>query len=99
MTNFLAFFLTKLIRFGHLEVETCDGVTRVFGDRTGPRLAIRIADRAAERELTLDPELALGELYMDGRLEQTRGDLYDLLALGARNMCSYAGLSWLAVLN
>jgi cyclopropane-fatty-acyl-phospholipid synthase len=36
---------------------------------------------------------------MDGRLEQTRGDLYDLLALGARNMCSYAGLSWLAVLN
>jgi cyclopropane-fatty-acyl-phospholipid synthase len=36
---------------------------------------------------------------MDGRLKQTRGDLYDLLALGARNMCSYAGLSWLAVLN
>ena len=99
MTHFLAFFLNNLIRFGHLEVETCDGVTRVFGDRTGPRLAIRIADRAAERELTLDPELALGELYMDGRLELTHGDLYDLLALGASNLCSYVGLSWIALLN
>ncbi|HYA71520.1 MAG TPA: cyclopropane-fatty-acyl-phospholipid synthase family protein [Roseiarcus sp.] len=88
-----------MIRQGHLEVETCDGVVRVFGDRTGPRLAIRIADRAAERELTLDPELALGELYMDGRLELTHGDLYDLLALGASNLCSYVGLSWIALLN
>ncbi len=99
MTQFLSFFLTKLIRHGHLEVETCDGVVRVFGDRTGPRLAVRIADRAAERELTLDPELALGELYMDGRLELTHGDLYDLLALGASNLGSYAGLSWIALVN
>ncbi|MGD1037358.1 MAG: cyclopropane-fatty-acyl-phospholipid synthase family protein [Roseiarcus sp.] len=99
MTQFFAFFLNKLIRHGHLEVETYDGVVRVFGDRTGPRLAVRIADRAAERELTLNPELALGELYMDGRLELTRGDLYDLLALGASNLGSYAGLTWIAMLN
>ncbi|MGO4872951.1 MAG: class I SAM-dependent methyltransferase [Roseiarcus sp.] len=99
MTQFFALFLTKLIRHGHLEVETCDGVVRVFGDRAGPRLAIKIADRAAERELTLNPELALGELYMEGRLELTHGDLYDLLALGASNIGSYAGLSWIAVLN
>ncbi|MGD0640879.1 MAG: cyclopropane-fatty-acyl-phospholipid synthase family protein [Roseiarcus sp.] len=99
MTQFFALFLTKLIRHGHLEVETCDGVVRVFGDRTGPRLAIKIGDRAAERELTLNPELALGELYMDGRLELTHGDLYDLLALGASNLGSYAGLNWIAMLN
>ncbi len=98
MTQFFTFFLTKLIRRGHLEVETSDGVVQVFGDRTGPRLAIRIADRAAERELTLNPELALGELYMEGRVELTHGDLYDLLALGASNLNSYVGLSWLALL-
>jgi cyclopropane-fatty-acyl-phospholipid synthase len=98
MTQFFTFFLTKLIRRGHLEVETSDGVVQVFGDRTGPRLAIRIADRAAERELTLNPELALGELYMEGRVELTHGDLYDLLALGANNLNSYVGLSWLALL-
>jgi cyclopropane-fatty-acyl-phospholipid synthase len=99
MTQLFALFLSKLIRRGHLEVETSDGVTRVFGDRTGPRLAVRLADRAAERELTLNPELALGELYMDGRLELTHGDLYDLLALGASNLNSYVGPSWVAALN
>jgi len=99
MTQLLTLFLSKLIRHGHLEVETSDGVTRVFGDRTGPRLAIRLADRAAERELTLNPELALGELYMDGRLDVTHGDLYDLLALGASNLSAYVGPSWTAALN
>jgi cyclopropane-fatty-acyl-phospholipid synthase len=99
MTRFLSFFLTKLIRRGHLEVETCDGVVQVFGDRTGPRIAIRFADRAAERELTLDPELALGELYMDGRIELKHGDLYDLLALGAGNLGAGAGVGWVALIN
>jgi cyclopropane-fatty-acyl-phospholipid synthase len=99
MSQLFALFLSKLIRRGHLEVETSDGVTRVFGDGTGPRLAVRLADRAAERELTLNPELALGELYMNGRLELTHGDLYDLLALGASNLSSYVGPSWVATLS
>ncbi len=99
MTKFLAFFLTKLVRHGHLEVETCDGVVRVFGDGAGPRLAVRLADRAAEREMTLNPELAIGELFMDGRLIVTHGDLYDLLTLGASNLGSYAGLAWAGLLN
>ncbi len=52
---------------------------------------MRFKDRAAERQLMFDPALALGELYMDGRLEITRGDLYEVLALGARNLS--AGLA------
>ena len=57
-----------------------------FWRRIGPKIAIRLADRAAERELLLNPELALGELYMDGRLELVEGDLYDFVAARRREL-------------
>jgi cyclopropane-fatty-acyl-phospholipid synthase len=43
-------------------------------------------DRAAERQLVLNPALALGELYMDSRLVVTRGCIYDVLALISSNL-------------
>ncbi len=88
--------LPSLIRVGSLDVETADGVVETYGDGSGEKIAIRITDRAAERALLVDPALALGELYMDGRILVTRGDLYDLLALGARNMALGGGPRWLA---
>lgn len=92
-------FLSTLIRHGHLEVETADGITQVFGDGTGPKLGVRLTDRAAERALTFDPTLAMGELYMDGRLVVAKGDLYDVLALGARNIAAFGGPRWLKLLE
>ncbi len=92
-------FLSTLIRHGHLEVQTADGITQVFGDRTGPKLGVRLADRAAERALTFDPTLAMGELYMDGRLIVTKGDLYDVLALGEQNILAFGGPRWLKLLE
>lgn len=47
-----------------------------------------LADSAAARQLLLRPELALGELYMEGRLVVTHGSIYDLIALLARNIWS-----------
>ena len=58
----------------------------VVGDGTGEPLAIRFADRAAERQLVLNPALAFGELYMDGRLVVTQGSIYDVLALASSNL-------------
>ncbi|CAN7333235.1 cyclopropane-fatty-acyl-phospholipid synthase [Bosea sp. LjRoot9] len=40
---------------------------------------MRIADRPTELQLALDPELALGEAVMEGRVVVERGSLYDLL--------------------
>ena len=85
---------SSLIRVGSLEVETADGVVATYGDGTGPRIAVRIMDRGAETALLLDPTLALGELYMDGRIVVKRGDLYDLIALGARNIAMEGGPRW-----
>ena len=69
-------YLRRLVRKGRLEVESADGTVETFGDGTGPVLGVKLLDRAAEWKLMLKPALALGELYMDGRLIVTKGDLY-----------------------
>src|ERR1700722_15292618 len=95
MGGFLSYFLSKLIRVGRLEVECADGTVRTFGNGAGPRLGVRIADRAAEWQIMFDPTLAFGELYMDGRLQVTHGDLYDVIELGERNLLLSGGPRWL----
>jgi cyclopropane-fatty-acyl-phospholipid synthase len=99
MGTLLRTFLSTLIKHGHLEVETADGIVQIFGDRTGPKLGVKLNDRAAERELAFDPTLALGELYMDGRLVVTKGDLYDVLRLGEENILAFGGPRWLKLLE
>ena len=75
-------YLRRLVRKGRLEVESADGAVETFGDGTGPVLGVKLLDHAAEWKLMLNPALSLGELYMDGRIIVTKGDLYGLL--GAR---------------
>jgi cyclopropane-fatty-acyl-phospholipid synthase len=48
-------------------------------------VAVRFAHPSAERALLLDPELKLGELYMDGALVVEQGSIADLLALVGQN--------------
>jgi len=99
MRTVFAPFLSSLIHSGNLQVETADRVVHVFGDRAGPPVGVRLTDKAAELELMFDPALALGELYTDGRLELTRGDLYDLLALGARNIAGTGAPLWVKMVE
>jgi len=91
-------FIRKLVRKGRLEVETADGVVESFGDGSGPPLGLKLTDAAAERRLMLNPALALGELYMDGRAVVTKGGLYDLLELGARCLRDFEDQPWAKVL-
>ena len=86
MSVLLRAFLKRLVQHGALEVETAGGARFSVGDGAGRSLAIRFADRAAERQLVLNPTLAFGEIYMDGRLAVTRGSIYDVLALVASNL-------------
>lgn len=78
--------LKRVVQNGTLNVETAQGPQFVVGDGTGEPLAIRFVDRAAERQLVLNPALALGELYMDGRLVVTQGSIYDVLTLVSSNL-------------
>jgi len=99
MTISFTAWLGKLVRTGNLEVETADGAKNAFGDGSGPALAVKLLDRTAEFELLMDPAFALGELYMDGRLIVTRGSLYDLLEMGAKNLSELEALPWVKALE
>src|SRR5208283_2135195 len=79
-------FLHGLIKKGSLEVFPSSARPFTVGDGGEPSCAIRFIDRGAEVVLALDPEMAVGELYVDGRLKMIRGEIYDLLALGASNL-------------
>ncbi len=73
--------LKPFIRRGNLVLTTSRGATFTFGDGRGPRVAIRFTTPATEIRLLLNPELYLGEAYMDGTLIVEEGSIADLLAL------------------
>ena len=99
MVGSFATLLGKLVQTGNLELETADGVRHQFGDGAGPELGARLVDRAAERELLIDPSFYLGELYMDGRFIVTKGSLYQILELGAQNLAKIEVLPWVKAIE
>lgn len=78
--------LRKGIPHGNLSVGYPTGRTETYGDGSGPPLSIRITDAAALRAIALDPALAVGEMYIDGRLVVERGDIYELIDLAMRGL-------------
>ncbi len=75
----------SIVTTGTLILQSADGQRRSFG--TGaPTIVMRLRDRRAWFELALNPELKLGELYMDGRLTVENGDIFDLLDLLVYNL-------------
>ncbi len=73
--------LRMFIHTGNLRLTSPSGGTHVFGDGTGRPLAVRITSKATERAMLIDPELAVGEAYVDGTLVMEQGSIADLLAL------------------
>jgi cyclopropane-fatty-acyl-phospholipid synthase len=84
----LARALDVLIDDGTLTLIDAGGVTHRVGRRSdgGAEVVVRLSDRRLHWKLLLNPELSLGEAYMDGTLTVERGSVYDLLDLGARNL-------------
>lgn len=78
--------LSSCVHQGSLTLELPDGERLIAGDGSGKPLTIRLADTRACRELVLNPEMAFGELYTDGRLTVTGGSIYDVLDLLGHNL-------------
>ena len=81
MNRLVGIALKKFVRAGNLRITTAGGTTYTLGDGTGPQIALRFTTRAAERAVMLDPELKLGESYMEGTLIVERGTIADALAV------------------
>lgn len=73
--------LHYLVRRGDLTIYDSRGIAHRFGDRTGEPVVARFTDSRLEWRLFADPQLALGEAFMDGRLVMERGRIYDFLAV------------------
>jgi cyclopropane-fatty-acyl-phospholipid synthase len=76
----------RLTRTGNLRVTTAAGSTFSCGDGSGTPVAVRFASRAAEWRVVFDPELRLGEAYMDGGLVVEQGSIAEFLDLAVRNL-------------
>jgi len=98
MDRLLRYLLKSFIRRGTFRITTARGTTFTIGDGTPPRAAVRLTTRAAELGLLLDPELKLGEAYMDGTFIVEEGTIGDVLAIAMgqkSEMPNWARPQWL----
>jgi cyclopropane-fatty-acyl-phospholipid synthase len=77
----LLILLRRFIRRGSFKVTTAGGTSYTFGDRTGSPVAVRFTRAWAQLGVLLDPELKLGEAYMDGTLVVEQGTIAEVIAV------------------
>lgn len=80
-------YLDRVVTVGHLWVTFANGRTGRYGDGAGPRVVARLTARG-ERRIVANPQLGLGEAYMDGDLELIEGTFWDLLEIIGRNQAA-----------
>jgi cyclopropane-fatty-acyl-phospholipid synthase len=93
MDLLLRVIIARLIRRGNLRLTTARGTVLTFGDGTGPLIAARFLTFAAQLGVLFEPELKLGEAYMDGTFVMERGSIADLLDLVMARV-PYHALRW-----
>ena len=72
--------LEKFVRYGELTVIDHQGQRHTFG-RGEPKAALRLNTRAAFGIMARNPQLKLGEAYMDQLWDVAEGTLHDLLTI------------------
>jgi len=81
MDRLLRSVLGRFIRRGSLTFTTARGMTFTCGDGTGKPVSARFTTPRAARRILLNPELALGESWMDGTFVVENGSISDVLAI------------------
>src|ERR1700688_5308640 len=81
MDRLLRYFLKQFIRRGTMRFTTASGAEFSCGDGTGTPVAVRFLTTEAERRILINPELTLGEIYMDGTFVVENGSIADVLAI------------------
>jgi cyclopropane-fatty-acyl-phospholipid synthase len=81
MDRLLRYFLQQFIHRGAITFTTANGEKFTCGDCTGPHIFARFLTTEAELRILLNPELALGEIYMEGSFIVENGSIADALAI------------------
>jgi cyclopropane-fatty-acyl-phospholipid synthase len=80
--------LRRFITIGRLTVRWPDGHLDSYVGRPGPEAGITIRTNDAVRRLLLNPELTVGECYMDGTLTPDARGVYDMLDVLVSNLAA-----------
>jgi cyclopropane-fatty-acyl-phospholipid synthase len=81
MDRLLRYFLRQFVRRGAVTFTTANGEKFSCGDGTGPHIFARFLTADAEQRVLRNPELALGEIYMEGDFIVENGSIADVLAI------------------
>ncbi len=81
MDRLLRYSLGQFIRRGTMTFTTASGTKFTCGDGTGQHVSVRFLTTEAERRVLLNPELALGEVYMEGTFLVENTSIADALAI------------------
>jgi cyclopropane-fatty-acyl-phospholipid synthase len=81
MDGLLRYFLKQFIRRGAMTITTANGTKFSCGDGSGHHVFVRFLTTDAQRRVLLNPELALGEAYMEGSFVVENGSIADALAI------------------
>ncbi|MCX5576954.1 SAM-dependent methyltransferase [Kaistia terrae] len=93
MNRLLINYLSGILKHGSLEIIDAKGRLHRFGDGSGIPVRVRFTTAAAERAVLMNPELKLGETFMDGSFVVEQGSIYDFLAVVLQNTGG-GGRSW-----
>jgi len=92
-----AFGLKRFIRHGTLTVIDAGGRQHRFGNGQAPGCTIKLHDKALHRQLLINPDLYLGEAYMNGTLTMESGTLHHLLTVFGVNLEDGPAFPWEAI--
>jgi cyclopropane-fatty-acyl-phospholipid synthase len=81
MDSLLRLIVATLVIRGNLKIITANGRTFIFGDGSGPPVTVRFATLQSQIAVLFDPELKLGEAYMDGSFVVEQGTIADFLEI------------------
>ena len=81
MDRLLRKFLSQFIRRGSMTVTTAGGLKFAVGDGSGELVELRFVTADAQRRVLINPELGLGEAYMNGEFVVERGSIADALSI------------------
>ncbi|WP_299550504.1 cyclopropane-fatty-acyl-phospholipid synthase family protein [uncultured Tateyamaria sp.] len=92
-------FLTGMMVEDRLSLTYPDGTTQDYGPDTGASAHLEITDTATVRALILNPDLGLGEGYMDGKIVPRNCTLDDVLTVIVRNRFKGTIPPWMLLAN
>jgi cyclopropane-fatty-acyl-phospholipid synthase len=81
MDRLLRYFLGQFLRRGTMTFKAASGDSFTCGDGTGRPASVRFVNAATEWRILLNPELYLGEAYMNGTFVVEDGSIADALAI------------------